>query len=95
MSTPAAPPADAVALPPLLLTKMGPQDDSESFVELFEHTAKVCLWPISRWSVCLLLLLLREAQLTAQQLPAARLPDYLDQKWAIMQWVGCTLEQHH
>lgn len=36
-----------------------------------------------------------EAQLVAQQFPVTKLLDFPYLKQAIMQWVGCTLEQHH
>lgn len=53
--------------------KMGPQDDPKAFIQLLEHAAEAWGWLTSQWAVCLLLLLLGEAQLTAQQLPVTNL----------------------
>ncbi len=39
------------------LTKMGPQDDPEAFIDLFERTAEACGWPQVNWPVSLIPLL--------------------------------------
>lgn len=73
---------------------MGPQDDPEVFVYLFERTAEACGWARTQWSVRLIPLLTGEAQVAAQQLPVANLLAYDDLKRAILQRVGHTPEQH-
>ncbi|XP_067305555.1 uncharacterized protein [Pseudorasbora parva] len=76
------------------LHKMGPQDDPEAFIELFQKSAEACGWPRAQWPVRLIPLLSGEAQAAAQQLPVANLLDYDDLKRAIIQRVGRTPEQH-
>ncbi len=75
--------------------KMGPQDDPEAFLDLFEKTAAACGWPQMDWPVRLIPLLTGEAQLAAQQLPVQNLLVYDDLKRAILQRVGRSPEQHH
>ncbi len=65
--------------------KMGPQDDPEAFLDLFEKTAKACGWAQTDWPVRLIPLLTGEAQLAAQQLPVQNLLVYDDLKRAILQ----------
>ncbi len=74
--------------------KMGPQDDPEAFLDLFERTAEACGWPQTDWPVRLIPLLTGEAQLAAQQLPVQNLLVYDDLKRAILQRVGRSPEQH-
>ncbi len=74
--------------------KMGPQDDPEAFIDLFEKTAAACGWPQTDWPVRLIPLLTGEAQLAAQQLPVQNLLVYEDLKRAILQRVGRSPEQH-
>ncbi len=74
--------------------KMGPQDDPEAFLDLFERTAEACGWPQTDWPVRLIPLLTGEAQLAAQQLPVQYLLVYDDLKRAILQRVGRSPEQH-
>ncbi len=74
--------------------KMGPQDDPEAFLDLFEKTAAACGWPQTDWPVRLIPLLTGEAQLAAQQLPVQNLLVYEDLKRAILQRVGRSPEQH-
>ncbi len=74
--------------------KMGPQDDPEAFLDLFETTAAACGWPQTDWPVRLIPLLTGEAQLAAQQLPVQNLLVYDDLKRAILQRVGRSPEQH-
>lgn len=81
------------ATPPLLLHKMGPQDDPEAFIQLFERSAEVAGWPRADWAGHLIPLLTGEAQLAAQQLPATNLHVYADLRKAILQRVGLTPEQ--
>ncbi len=75
--------------------KMGPHDDPEAFVDLFEKRAEACGWARSQWPVRLIPLLTGEAQVAAQQLPVANLLAYEDLKRAILQRVGRNPEQHH
>ncbi len=86
----------AVPAPPtdMPVQKMGPQDDPEAFLDLFEKTAEACGWPQMDWPVRLIPLLTGEAQLAAQQLPVQNLLVYDDLKRAILQWVGRSPEQH-
>ncbi len=85
----------APALPTHMpLQKMGPQDDPEAFLDLFEKTAEACGWPQMSWPVRLVPLLSGEAQLAAQQLPVQNLLVYDDLKRAILQRVGRNPEQH-
>ncbi len=78
----------APALPTHMpLQKMGPQDDPEAFLDLFEKTAEACGWPQMSWPVRLVPLLSGEAQLAAQQLPVQNLLVYDDLKRAILQRV--------
>ncbi len=58
--------------------KMGPQDDPEAFIDLFEKTAEACGWAQTDWPVRLIPLLTGEAQLAAQQLPVQNLLVYDD-----------------
>ncbi len=74
--------------------KMGPQDDPEAFLNLFERTAEACGWPQTDWPVRLIPLLTGEAQWAAQQLPVQNLLVYDDLKRAILQRVGRSPEQH-
>ncbi len=86
-----------VAAPPIAhvpLMKMGPHDDPEAFVDLFEKIAEACGWARAHWSVRLIPLLTGEAQVAAQQLPVANLLAYDDLKRAILQRVGWSPEQH-
>ncbi len=76
------------------IQKMGPQDDPEAFLDLFEKTAAACGWPQMDWPVRLIPLLTGEAQLAAQQLPVQNLLVYDDLKRAILQRVGRSPEQH-
>ncbi len=62
------------------VNKMGPQDDPEAFLDLFEKTAEACGWPQMNWPVRLIPLLSGEAQLAAQQLPVQNLLVYDDLK---------------
>ncbi len=87
-------PVTAPSIAHVPLMKMGPQDDPEAFVDLFEKTAEACGWACTQWSVCLIPLLTGEAQVAAQQLPVASLLAYDDLKRAILQRVGRTPEQH-
>ncbi len=84
--------APSIAHVPLM--KMGPHDDPEAFVDLFEKTTEACGWARSQWPVRLIPLLTGEAQVAAQQLPVANLLAYEDLKRAILQRVGRNPEQH-
>ncbi|KAL0182077.1 hypothetical protein M9458_021452, partial [Cirrhinus mrigala] len=76
------------------LNKMGPQDDPEAFLDLFEKTAENGGWPKEQWSMRLIPLLSGEAQVAAQQLPVQNLLVFDDLKRAIIQPVGRNPEQH-
>ncbi|CAM4612755.1 unnamed protein product [Leuciscus chuanchicus] len=79
---------------PLPLNKMGPQDDPEAFIDLFERSAEDRGWPTQDWPMRLIPLLSGEAQVAAHQLPVQNLLVYKDLKRAILQRVGRTPEQH-
>ncbi|XP_060771889.1 zinc finger protein 445-like [Neoarius graeffei] len=85
--------APAAGRSPLTLTKMGPQDDPEAFITLFEQVAEASGWPMEQHAARLLPLLMGEAQLAALQLPADLRLAYADLRWAVLQRVGRTLEQ--
>ncbi len=67
------PPAPALSTH-MPLQKMGPQDDPEAFLDLFEKTAEACGWPQMNWPVRLIPLLSGEVQLAAKQLPVQKPP---------------------
>ncbi|XP_052435979.1 zinc finger protein 444-like [Carassius gibelio] len=87
-ASPSAPP------PHMPLPKMGPTDDPEAFLDLFERTAEACGWPVDSWPVRVIPLLSGEAQKAAQQLPVPNLLVYADLRRAILQRVGLSPEQH-
>ncbi|KAK9962387.1 hypothetical protein ABG768_007757 [Culter alburnus] len=76
------------------LHKMGPEDDPEAFLDLFERSAEVCGWPKDQWPMRLVPLLSGESQVAAQQLPVQNLLVFEDLKRAIIQRVGRSPEQH-
>ncbi|XP_077069902.1 uncharacterized protein LOC143722376 [Siphateles boraxobius] len=80
--------------PHLPLNKMGPQDDAEAFLDLFERSAEAGGWPREQWPVRLIPLLIGVAQAVAQQLPVQNLLVFDDLKRAILQRVGRSPEQH-
>ncbi len=49
-----ASPVTAPSIAHVQLMKMGPQDDPEAFVDLFEKTAEACGWARTQWSVRLI-----------------------------------------
>ncbi len=71
------PPAPALSTH-MPVQKMGPQDDPEAFLDLFEKTAGECGWPQMNWPVRLIPLLTGEVQLAVQQLPVLNLLVYDD-----------------
>ncbi|XP_057205234.1 uncharacterized protein LOC130563594 [Triplophysa rosa] len=86
-----APATTAAFLP---LSKMGPEDDPEAFLDLFEKTAETSGWPPEDWARRLLPLLSGEAQLAARPLPIQNLLVFDDLKRAILQRVGRSPEEH-
>ncbi|XP_057178616.1 uncharacterized protein LOC130547009 [Triplophysa rosa] len=78
----------------LMLQKMGPHDDPEAFLELYERAAESSEWPRDQWALRLIPLLSGEAQVAAQQLPPESLLVYAELKKAILQRVGRSPEQH-
>ncbi|XP_057183752.1 uncharacterized protein LOC130550329 [Triplophysa rosa] len=78
----------------LLLTKMGPQDDPEAFLDLYERAAETSEWPREQWALRLIPLLSGEAQVAAQQLPPENLLVYAELRRAILQRVGRSPEEH-
>ncbi|XP_051531866.1 uncharacterized protein LOC127427948 [Myxocyprinus asiaticus] len=92
-ASPAATPDTHTLLPPPALQTMGAADDPEAFLDLFERTAEIWVWPLGQWAARLIPLLSGEAQLEAQQLPATSLLAYGDLKRAVLQRVGRTPEE--
>ncbi|XP_056622428.1 uncharacterized protein LOC130435669 [Triplophysa dalaica] len=84
----------STASPTIPLHKMGPHDEPEAFLELFERSAELSGWQPDAWAARLIPLLSGEAQLAAQQLPVANLLQYADLKRAILERVGLSPEQH-
>ncbi|XP_048015968.1 uncharacterized protein LOC125248293 [Megalobrama amblycephala] len=78
----------------LPLNKMGPLDDPEIFLDLFELSAEASGWPRDQWLMRLVPLLSGESQVAAQQLPVQNLLVFDDLRRAIIQRVGRTPEQH-
>ncbi len=76
-------PVAATSIAHVPLMRMGPHDDLEAFVNLFEKTAEVCGLARTQWPVRLIPLL------TGENLLA-----YEDLKRAILQRVGRNPEQH-
>ncbi len=58
----------------LPLNKMGPQDDPEAFLELFEKSAEACGWPRDHWPVRLIPLLSGEAQMAGPTIARPKPP---------------------
>ncbi|XP_077076217.1 uncharacterized protein LOC143729068 [Siphateles boraxobius] len=92
--TPASPTPTSDSALPLTLSKMGPADDPEAFLDLFERMAETRGWPRADWPLRLIPLLSGESQVAAHQLPVASLLVYQDLRRAILQRVGRTTEQH-
>ncbi len=74
------PPAPALSTH-MPVNKMGLQDDTEAFIDLFEKTAEACGWPQMNRPVRLIPLLSGEAQMDAQQLPVQNLLVYDGQRF--------------
>ncbi|KAJ8409401.1 hypothetical protein AAFF_G00228020, partial [Aldrovandia affinis] len=74
--------------------KMGPDDDSEAFVELFERTATACGWLVAEWALRLLPLLSGESQIAAGSVPAIAVADYPTLRATILERVGLKPEGH-
>lgn len=79
--------AAAMAMPHIVLAKMGLQDDPEAFLELYEHSVLAWGLPKRQWVARLLSLLSCECKLMAQQLPVANMLGYPDLKRVILHWV--------
>ncbi|XP_060779261.1 zinc finger protein 18-like isoform X3 [Neoarius graeffei] len=77
----------------LTLTKMGPHNNPEAFLVLFEQAAEEWGWPVEQRVVCLLPLLTGEGQLAALQLPTDSRLVYADLRRAVLRRVGRTPEQ--
>ncbi|XP_060786766.1 zinc finger and SCAN domain-containing protein 12-like [Neoarius graeffei] len=72
---------------------MGPHNDPEAFLALFEQAAEAWGWPVEQLAARLLPLLTGEAQLAVLQLPADSRLVYVDLRRAVLQRVGRTPEQ--
>ncbi|XP_060786790.1 uncharacterized protein LOC132892529 [Neoarius graeffei] len=79
--------------PHLTLTKMGPRDDPEAFLVLFEEAAEAWGWPVDQRAARPLPLLTGQAQLAVLQLPANSRLMYVDLRRAILQHAGRSPEQ--
>lgn len=71
METPSVP-APPIHVP---LNKMGPQDDPEAFLDLFERSVEACGWPRLNWPVRLIPLLFGEVQIASSEPPGVRRPE--------------------
>ncbi|XP_073331909.1 uncharacterized protein [Pagrus major] len=85
--------APAPSLVGLALHKMSEQDDPQTFLGMFEETAKACGWPEAEWAVRLLPLLSGDAQTAALGLPAPS-RQYANIKRAILDRLGFSPEDH-
>ena len=58
------------------LTKLGPDDDVEAYLEVFERTARRESWPEDQWAHILSLFLTGPAQQASKDLPPERASQY-------------------
>ena len=92
--SPAPAPDRPTQLASLTLHKMSPEDDPQTFLEMFEATAEACSWPVTEWAVRVLPLLSGEAQTAALSLPAVTRGRYPDVRRAVLARMGRSPEDH-
>ncbi|XP_077954435.1 uncharacterized protein LOC120834331 isoform X1 [Gasterosteus aculeatus] len=78
----------------VVVHKMTPEDDVQSYLEMFEAMAGACGWPVDEWAIRLLPLLTGEAQTAALGLPPGPRHVYASVKKAIMDRLGLSPEDH-
>ena len=80
-----------IAAPTSRLTKLGPEDDVEAYLEVFERTARREKWPEDQWAHILSPFLTGPAQQAGQDLPAETAAQYPALKQAILAYYGHNL----
>jgi hypothetical protein len=73
------------------LTKVGPDDDVEAYLETFERTAQRENWPVEQWAHIVAPFLTGPAQQASQDLPAEAARQYPALKQAILAYYGHNL----
>ena len=73
------------------LTKLGPDDDVEAYLEFFERTARRENWPEDQWAHILSPYLTGPAQQASQDLSPERASQYQTLKQAILAYYGHSL----
>lgn len=73
---------------PIRLWKMGPTDDTESFLTTFERIAMATQWPDDQWATILDPYLTSPSQLTSQSLSSQDVLHYFKVKEAILDQLG-------
>ena len=76
--------AAPTAAPTSRLTKLGPDDDVEAYLEVFERTAQRESWPEEQWAHIVAPFLTGPAQQVSQDLPADAARQYPALKQAIL-----------
>ena len=80
-----------IASPTSRLTKLGPEDDVEAYLEVFERTARRESWPEEQWAHILSPFLTGPAQQASQDLSAETASQYPALKQAILAYYGHNL----
>ena len=80
-----------IANPTSRLTKLGPEDDVEAYLEIFERTARRENWPEDQWAHLLSPFLTGPAQQAGQDLSAEAAAQYPALKQAILAYYGHNL----
>uniref|UniRef100_A0A8C5CNI1 Uncharacterized protein n=1 Tax=Gadus morhua TaxID=8049 RepID=A0A8C5CNI1_GADMO len=83
--------AAPTAAPTSRLTKLGPEDDVEAYLEVFERTAQRKGWPEEQWAHIVAPFLNGPAQQASQDLPADIARQYPALKQAILAYYGHNL----
>ncbi|XP_061910523.1 uncharacterized protein LOC133654285 [Entelurus aequoreus] len=87
-------PAARTTLTTVGMHRMAEAEEAQSFMDMFEATAKACAWPEEEWAVRLLPLLAGEAQRAALSLPPASRVSYRDMRRAVLDRTGGSKEDH-
>ena len=72
-------------------TKLGPDDNVEAYLEVFERTAQREIWPEDQWAHIMAPFLTGPAQQASQDLPAETARQYPALKQAILAYYGHNL----
>ena len=86
-----APTVAPTAAPTSRLTKLGPDDDVEAYLEVFERTARRESWPADQWAHIISPFLTGPAQQASQDLPPEDADQYPALKQAILAYYGHNL----